>query len=85
MFVYRLMLSCESRACESARSRGGTQVSARAYVDNVVGGRWSDCGVVLVTDLMAGFLDAAEDQVSGYYQNMLLGALRRELAGLASP
>tara|TARA_B100001093_G_scaffold480801_1_gene511017 strand:- start:610 stop:735 length:126 start_codon:yes stop_codon:yes gene_type:complete len=41
--------------------------------------------VVLFTDLMAGFLDAAEDQVSGYYQNMLLGALRRELAGLASP
>ena len=41
--------------------------------------------MVLYTDLLAGFLDAAEDQVSGYYQNMLLGALRRELAGLASP
>ena len=79
------MLSRESRACESARSRGGTQVSARAYFDNALGGRWSDCGVVLYANLMAGFLDAAEDQVSGYYQNMLLRALRRELAGLASP
>ncbi len=50
-----------------------------------MGGRWSDCGLVLDADLMAGFLDAAADQVSGYYENMLLGALRRELAGLTSP
>ena len=73
------------RAWSASPSRGGTQVSALAYVDNAVGGRWSNCGVVLYADLMAGFLDAAEDQVSGYYQNMLLRALCRELAGLASP
>ena len=41
--------------------------------------------MVLYTDLMAGFLDAAADQVTGYYENMLLGALRRELTGLTSP
>ena len=40
--------------------------------------------MVLDADLMVGFLDAAVDQVSGYYENMLLGALRRELAGLTS-
>ena len=78
-------MSLRVGALGAARSRGGTQVSALACVDNAVGGRWSDCGVVLYTDLMAGFLDAAEDQVSGYYQNMLLRALCRELAGLASP
>ena len=50
-----------------------------------MGGRWSDCGVVLDADLMVGFLDAAVDQVSGYCENMLVGALRRELAGLTSP
>ena len=40
---------------------------------------------MLDADLMAGLLDAAADQVSGYYEYMLLGALRRELAGLTSP
>jgi hypothetical protein len=49
-----------------------------------VGGRWSDCGVVLDADLMSGFLDAAAEQVSGYYESMLLGALRRELVRLTS-
>ena len=48
-------------------------------------GTYYEEGMVLDADLMAGFLDAAADQVSGYYENMLLGALRRELAGLASP
>ena len=55
-------------------AEAGLKSARLAYVDNAVGGRWSDCGVVL---------DA--DQVSGYYENMLLGALRRELAGLISP
>ena len=90
MFVYGLMLSRESRACEAApwmrrAAEAGLKSARLAYVDNAVGGRWSDCGVVLDMDLMAGFLDAAADQVSGYYENMLLGALRRELAGLTSP
>ena len=80
MFVYGLMLSRESRACEA-----GLKSARLAYVDSAVGGRWSDCGVVLDMDLMAGFLDAAADQMSGYNENMLLGALRRELAGLTSP
>ena len=90
MFVYGPMLSRESRACEAAPwmrrvAEAGLKSARLAYVDNAVGGRWSDCGVVLDADLMAGFLDAAADQVSGYYENMLLGALRRELAGLTSP
>jgi hypothetical protein len=33
-------------------------------------------------DVMSDFLDAAADQVSGYYEKMLLGALRREVAAL---
>ena len=90
MFVYGLMLSRESRACEAApwmrrAAEAGLKSARLACVDNAVGGRWSDCGVVLDADLMVGFLDAAVDQVSGYYENMLLGALRRELAGLTSP
>ena len=84
------MLSRESRACEAAprmrrAAEAGLKSARLAYVDNAVGGRWSDCGLVLDADLMAGLLDAAADQVSGYYEYMLLGALRRELAGLTSP
>ena len=89
IFVYGLMLSRESRACEAApwmrrAVEAGLKSARLAYVDNVVGGRWSNCGVVLDADLTAGFLDAAADQVSGYYENVLLDALRRELAGLIS-
>ena len=90
MFVYGLILSRESRACEAApwmrrAAEAGLKSARLAYVDNALGGRWSDCGVVLDEELMAGFLDGAADQVSGYYENMLLGALRRELAGLKLP
>mgnify|MGYP006259306101 FL=1 len=90
MFVYGLILSRESRACEAApwmrrAAEAGLKSARLAYVDNALGGRWSDCGVVLDAELMAGFLDGAADQVSGYYENMLLGALRRELAGLKLP
>ena len=66
-------------------AEAGLKSARLAYVDNAVGGRWSDCGVALDADQMAGFLDGAADQVSGYYENMLLDALRRELAGLTSP
>ena len=34
---------------------------------------------------MAGFLDDVVEQVLGYSENMLLGALRREFASLTSP
>ncbi len=66
-------------------AEAGHKSARLAYFDNAVSDRWSDCGVVLDADLLAGFLDAAADKVSGYYENMLLGALRRELAGLTSP
>ncbi len=60
MFVYGLMLSRESRACEAApwmrrAAEAGLKSARLACVDNAVGGRWSDCGVVLDADLMVGF------------------------------
>ena len=90
MFVYGLMLSRESRVCEAApwmrrAAEAGLKSPRLAYVDNASSGRWSDFGVVLDADLMAGFLDASADRVSGYYENMLLGALLRELTSLKSP
>lgn len=90
MFVYGLMQSRESRACEARPgmrrvAKAGLKSARLANVDDALSGRWSDCGVVLDADLIAGFLGAAADQVSGYYENMLLGALRRELTSLTSP
>lgn len=89
MFVYGLMQSRESRACEAGPwmrrvAKAGLKSARLAYAYDALSGRWSDCGVVLDADLMVGFLDAAVDQVSGFCENMLLGALRRELAGLTS-
>ena len=87
MFVYGLMLSREARACEAApwtrrAAEGGLKAARLAYVDSAVGGQWADCDVTFNKDVMSDFLDAAEDQVSGYYEKMLLGALRREVAAL---
>ena len=89
MFVYGLMLSREARVCEAApwtrrAAEGGLKAARLAYVDSAVGGQWADCDMTFNTDVMSGFLDAAADQVSGYYEKMLLGALRREVAALES-
>ena len=89
MFVYGLMQSRESQAREAVlwmrrAAEVGFKSARLAHVDHSVSDRWYDCGVVLDADLMVGFLDAAVDQVSGFCENMLLGALRRELAGLTS-
>lgn len=87
MFVYGLMLSREARVCEAApwtrrAAEGGLKAARLAYVDSAVGGQWADCDVTFNKDVMSDFLDAAADQVSGYYEKMLLGALRREVAAL---
>ena len=66
-------------------AEAGLKSARLAYIDNAVGGGWSDCGAVLDADPMSGSLKAAADQVSGYYENMLLGTLRRELVRLTSP
>ena len=89
MFVYGLMLSREARVCEAApwtrrAAEGGLKAARLAYVDSAVGGQWADCDMTFNKDVMSGFLDAAADQVSGYYEKMLLGALRREVAALES-
>ena len=89
MFVYGLMLSREARVCEAApwtrhAAEGGLKAARLAYVDSAVGGQWAECDMRFNNDVMSDFLDAAADQVSGYYEKMLLGALRREVAALES-
>lgn len=84
-FVLGLMRKRSGDACaveplyRRAANRG--LKSARiSYVDEYLSGTWRDCEVGASAQDMAAFLEAARDQVSGYYEGMLLGALQRELA-----
>lgn len=84
MFVYGLMLSREARLCEAepwmrGAAEAGLKSARIAYVDHAVAGNWSQCGVPTDATALKGYLEEASDQVSGYYEKMLIGALHREL------
>jgi TPR repeat protein len=84
MFVYGLMLMREARDCEAESwtrkaAQAGLKSARIGYVNGAVGGRWSECAVDSDPKMLRRFLDEAADQVSGYYENMLLDALGREL------
>ena len=84
MFVYGLMLMREARDCEAESwtrkaAQAGLKAARIGYVNGAVGGRWADCAVDPDPKMLGRFLDEAADQVSGYYENMLLDALGREL------
>ena len=84
MFVYGLMLKREGQSCDALSwTRGAAEAGLKSarltYVDDAMSGEWSACGEVFSTDVMLGFLDGAAEQVSGYYETMLLAALRREV------
>jgi hypothetical protein len=84
MFVYGLMLTSEDRPCEAPfwmqrAAEAGLKAARIGYVEGATSGRWSSCDVSLNAQSMAAFLDGAEEQVSGYYENLLLSALRSAL------
>jgi|TARA_B100000497_G_scaffold62371_1_gene70674 TPR repeat protein len=87
MFVYGLMLTSEDRTCEAPYWMGraaeaGLKAARIGYVEAATSGRWSACNVPLDVQSMTAFLDGAEEQVSGYYENLLLGTLRSALIAL---
>ena len=87
MFVYGLMLTSEDRPCEAPYWMGraaeaGLKAARIGYVEAATSGRWSACNVPLDVQSMTAFLDGAEEQVSGYYENLLLGTLRSALIAL---
>ncbi len=87
MFVYGLMLTSEDRRCEATSwmrraAEAGLKAARISYVEAATSGRWSSCDISLDVQSMTAFLDGAEEQVSGYYENLLLGTLKRALRTL---
>ena len=84
MFVYGLMLARHGETCAiepwtRQAADNGLKAARIAYVDHAVKGTWADCDGVAGRAVMLGYLEGAAGQVSGYYENMLLAGLKREL------
>jgi TPR repeat protein len=86
LFVLGLMYRRGDRVCEiEALTRKaadqGLKSARLTYVDDVVSGFYQGCEPGADKAAMVAYLDAAVEQVNGYYEGMLLGALKRELNG----
>jgi hypothetical protein len=84
-FVLGLMLEREGKVCEvepltRQAADQGLKSARLSYVDHVTAGVWNACKDLASVAQMTAYLDAAASQVSGYYENMLLASLRRQLA-----
>ena len=89
MFVYGLMLSRHGETCAVEpwiRKAADRELKAArmAYVDHYLAGTWTDCGVESGLQQVQGYLEQVSSQVSGYYENMLVRAMGRELATMGS-
>lgn len=85
MFVLGLMHKRAGDVCASEPlTRGAAELglkSARiSYVNDYLSGALDDCPPRASLEAMQGYLQGAREQVSGYYENMLLDALGRHLA-----
>ena len=85
LFVMGLMHKRQGDVCAAApvthqAALQGLKSARLTYVDDVLAGAYRECKWSPDAAEMAGFLDSAASQVSGYYEGMLLGALRRQLA-----
>lgn len=84
MFVLGLMRKREGDVCASEPlTRGAADLglkSARiSYVNDHLSGAFERCAPEATLAQMSDYLAAARSQVSGYYENMLLDALGRQL------
>lgn len=84
MFVYGLMLQRHGKTCEvepwtRRAADQGLKAARIAYVNDALTGTWSNCDITAGPEQMHAYLDGAAEQVSGYYENMLLSLLRHLL------
>lgn len=84
MFVYGLMNQRIGDACAAEpwtrkAAEAGLKSARISYVNHVLADTWAACPPQVNTDTLESWLAAAREQVSGYYENMLLDALAREL------
>lgn len=70
---------CAAEPWYKAAADQGLKSARLTYVDEAVAGRLADCGSGATRAELAAYLDGASSQVSGYYENMLVQALRRQL------
>jgi hypothetical protein len=84
LFVMGLMEQREQDFCGAepytrAAANAGLKSARISYVNEYLSGRLNDCPPRASLEDMAGFLEDAQEQVSGWYENMLLEALSRQL------
>lgn len=85
MFVLGLMHEraeeyCEQEDWTKKAAEAGLKSARISYVNHFLAGRFADCDGVADGTTMSAYLDAAGSQISGWYENMLMEALQRELA-----
>lgn len=74
---------CASEPLTRKAADQGLKSARISYVNAVLAAEYGDCGVSASFDDMQGYLEGATTQVSGYYENMLLANLKRELNSIA--
>ncbi|MGI9235477.1 MAG: hypothetical protein ACR2RD_17730 [Woeseiaceae bacterium] len=84
MFVLGLMHRragdiCASEPLTKKAADQGLKSARISYVNAVLAADYGDCGVSASVDEMRSYLEGATTQVSGYYENMLLTNLKRDL------
>ncbi len=74
--------TCSAEPVTHRAAEQGLKAARLAYVNAYTAGDYADCGVTRSAGTLHAYLDAAAEQVSGYYENMLLQALRRQVDAL---
>jgi hypothetical protein len=85
MFVLGLMdlrlgMPCEAEVLTKAAADQGLKSARISYVDHVLAGTFAECELSASPTEMSAYLEMTGAQISGWYEAMLLGALKRELA-----
>ena len=86
-FVLGLMYQREGDACAAAATMkraadAGLKAARLGYSNDLLGGRLDACDDVATAEEVDAYLAAAGEQVSGWYEQMLLEVLRRDLAAV---
>jgi TPR repeat protein len=86
-FVLGLMYQREGDACAAAKTMkqaadAGLKAARIGYGNDFLAGRLDGCEDVATAEEVDAYLAAAGGQVGGWYEQMLLEALRRELAAI---
>lgn len=70
---------CDSEPLTRSAADQGLKSARISYVNAVTAGDYDACAIGATHEEMLDYLDGAASQVNGYYENMLLASLRRQL------